>query len=212
MTGSIPEVDEARALRFLSDRFDDVSRVELVGAGQWSRCFGFEHAGCDLVVRFGPHRTDFEKDLTASGWHSADLPVPEVVEIGAVFGGHYAISTRVRGVPLESLDAPGWRAVAPSLLRALDALRGIPVAGDRPFGADDLGPFRAWRELLLSAGREDPGHRTKGWRARLGQSPRGVASFDRGLERLDAITHGLTIRPTMVHNDLVNQKDRKSVV
>jgi len=205
VTGPEPEVDQARALRLLSDRFDDVTKVEFVGAGQWSRCFGFEHGGRDLVVRFGPHRTDFEKDRTASLWRSADLPVPEVVEIGAAFGGHYAISTRVRGIPLESLDAKGWRAVTPSLLRALDALRRIPVFGDRPFGADDLGPFRTWRDVLLSAGREDPDHRTKGWRARLGQSPRGMTSFDRGLERLDAITHGLTVGPTMLHNDLVNQ-------
>lgn len=208
------DVDERVALDFLTGRFDGVEDVELIGEGNWSRCFGFRQGGRELVVRFGLHRTDFEKDRTAAAWRSASLPIPEVLDIGEALAAHYAISTRVRGVPLESLDADGWRAVMPSLLRALDDLRHVPVTGIRPFGADDLGRFETWRELLLAAGREDPDHRTYGWRKRLDESPRGAALFGQGLDRLDEITADLRVVPAMLHNDLVNRNvvvDRDTV-
>jgi hypothetical protein len=56
--------------------------------------------------------------------------VPEVLEIGTALDGYFAISSRARGRPLESLDADAWRAVLPSLFGALDAMRAIDIAGE----------------------------------------------------------------------------------
>ena len=83
----------------------DVSEVEYVGEGAWSRCFGYALGGNEYVVRFGRHVEDFERDRWASRFASRGLRVPQVVEIGEAFGAWYAISTRAHGAPLEQLDA-----------------------------------------------------------------------------------------------------------
>ena len=199
------DIDAHVAARFLTERLVGVENVEFIGEGAWSRCFGFSFQSRELVVRFGQHLGDFEKDRKARGWRSANLPIPEVLDVGEALGGYFAISTRAHGVPLESLDVPGWRAVTPSLLRALDDLRTIPVAADRQFGAEDTGYFASWRELLLSVQHDPATSRTHGWRERLQESERGRAVFAAGFERLDAIGHDLLVEPTMVHNDLVNR-------
>jgi hygromycin-B 4-O-kinase len=199
------DVDEVLATQFLTERFGIVDRVEFVGEGAWSRCFGFRHNSRDLVVRFGRHLDDFEKDRTASAWRSDELPIPEVIEVGNAFDGYFAISTRAYGLPLESLDVAGWRAVTPNLLRALDALRRVPVDATPPFGAPDFGRFGSWREFLLSLQVDVARSRTHGWSERLRESPSASASFAAGLERLAGITHDLIVEPTVVHNDLVNR-------
>ena len=95
---------------------DDVTDVELVGEGEWSRCFGFAHRGSEHVVRFGRHVEDFRRDQWASRFASADLPIPQVTEIGEAFGACYAISARAHGTPLEQLDPPAWGATVPAVL------------------------------------------------------------------------------------------------
>jgi hygromycin-B 4-O-kinase len=199
------DIDEHVAAKFLAERLDGVEAVEFVGEGAWSRCFGFRCDARELVVRFGRHLDDFEKDRAAGAWRSANLPIPEVLDVGEALGGYFAISTRAYGVPLESLDTSGWRAVTPSLLSALDDLRAVPVLASPSFGDDDRRHFAAWRDYLLSVRDDWVPRRTQGWRQRLQESERGTAAFAAGLDRLDAISRDLYVRPTLVHNDLVNR-------
>ena len=50
------DLDCSRVQAFLASRFDPASReVEQIGAGAWSRCFGFHRGEQELVVRFGQH-------------------------------------------------------------------------------------------------------------------------------------------------------------
>ena len=119
------------------------------------------------MIRFGAHRDDFEKDRRAASFATPDLPVPEVVEIGSMEDGYFAISTRAYGEPLECLSAPDWVATLPSLFGVLDALRNIDVSTTTGYGGwDASGRARvaSWRDFLLSveadtatAGRTDGG-------------------------------------------------------
>ena len=79
--------------------------VESVGEGAWSRCYGYRQGDDDLVIRFGKYVDDFQKDQRAFAYAGPGLPIPEVLDIGQAFDGYYAISRRLYGVPLESLDA-----------------------------------------------------------------------------------------------------------
>jgi len=200
-------LDEAHAFLRLH-LGDDVADVELVGEGEWSRCFGFRHEDCELVIRFGHHLDDFEKDRRAAGFASAGLPVPRVHDIGTAFGGHFAISTRVHGAPLEQLDHRGWEVVLPSLLAVLDATRALDVPDGTGYGLWDGHGHAAharWRDVLLSVDDDQPGARTRGWRARLGESPDAHATFRRGLERLLGVAEaGAGVRH-VVHGDLINR-------
>ena len=99
-------LDIEQATKFLHQRFpEQVSEIEFVGEGAWSRCFGFKLGSDDLVIRFGLHLSDFQKDRVASKYATADLPIPKVIETGEAQGKFYAISTRASGIPLEALSS-----------------------------------------------------------------------------------------------------------
>jgi hypothetical protein len=67
--GAKPDIDEAGARRFLAGWCGHgPGAVELVGEGEWSRCFAFTRDGRELVVRFGRHVDDFAKDRMAAAW------------------------------------------------------------------------------------------------------------------------------------------------
>ena len=204
---SPPDIDRARS--FLEQRYGSaVGGVEWAGEGAWSRCFGYEQEGRELVVRFGRHRSDFEKDQRASGFRGPGLPVPELLELGRAFGAHFAVSTRGRGEPLETLSSEAWRAALPSVLGMLDAARNLDLSttsGWGRWGAEGHGEEPSWREFLLAVEKDDPESRTHGWRERLAASPDGDAAFRSGHARLMEIAVDLPVERHLVHADLINR-------
>ena len=169
-------VDIKQAQAFLATHLDsEPSEVALIGEGAWSRCFGFRHGDKELVIRFGHHLDDFQKDQLAYAYARPDLPIPEVVDIGPAFDGYYAISSRVHGVPLESLSSTQWLAVVPAVVSALEAMRKTDVpatVGVGGWGADGQAAQAGWAGHLLAVGDDPPHQRTHGWRERLSRCSR----------------------------------------
>lgn len=203
-------VDTNTASAFLTQHLGpQVANVELVGEGAWSRCFGFTAAGREWVVRFGRHVDDFEKDRRAAGLRSERLPVPEVTEIGAAMGEHFAISTRGRGEFLEDLDAADWRATLPALFGALDAAREVDLAKTSGYGGwdgkGDAG-HATWRDFLMAVADDNPSRRTFGWRRRLrSEAPGAERVFAAGLEALEDLAGAAPEARNLVHGDLINR-------
>jgi len=193
---------------FLATHFDRAStHIARIGAGAWSQCFGFRRDDQELVIRFGQHVGDFRKDQRASSYRSPDLPIPEVLTIGHAFDGFYAISTRVHGVPLESLNATQWQSMIPSLAAALEAMRLADVSATVGFGGwGDAGdaPYARWSGHLLSVGDDSPDRRTYGWRARLAASPQADVVFTWGFDRLKQVANDSVPRG-LIHGDLINR-------
>src|ERR1051325_7671477 len=107
-------LDRWQVHAFLASHFDPTSHdVTYIGAGAWSRCFGFRRGEQELVVRFGQHVDDFREDQLAAIFRMPELPIPEVLAIGEAFDGFYAVSTRVHGIPLESVSQTQWRSLVP---------------------------------------------------------------------------------------------------
>ena len=185
-----------------------VAAVELVGEGAWSRCFGYRHRGDDLVIRFGQTLEFFEKDRRATAFAGPGLPVPTVHEIGPAFDGHFAISARVRGEPLENLPAAQWPAMVPNLLTVLDALRTADVSDTSGWGSWDAtgqGTQPSWRDFLLHVGDDLPGERTYGWREKLAASPVQDDVFPEGFALVAALAEAAPPERYLVHADLVNR-------
>lgn len=204
---SPPESEDARTfLRDLLGR--EVSGVEWVGEGAWSRCFGYTDRGRHCVVRFGRFLDDFEQDRRAASFGSEVLPIPEVAEIGEAFGGYFAISSRAYGEPLESLDPEGWEEVLPSLFAALDATRSVDLAtapGYGGWGPDGRGAQASWREFLLTVDVDTPDLRTHGWRKKLRSSPGGDDLFRAGYALLRELATDASVPRCLVHSDLINR-------
>ena len=201
-------IDLAKARGFLRDHLgSEPAAVEAVGEGAWSRCFGFRRHDAELVIRFGRYIDDFQVDALAHAHAGPDLPIPEVREIGEALGGYYAISTRVRGVPLESLDATVWRAVVPSLAAAMEAMRLADLSGTTGYGgwgADVNAPFASWSDHLLAVAQDSPEMRTHGWRERLAATPEHRETFNWGLGLLEVVASDEVPR-TLLHCDLINR-------
>ena len=141
-----------------------------------------------------------------AGHSCAALPIPAVIEIGAVSGGYFTVSERAHGQLLDSLDGLGMRAALPGLLAALDALRAIDVSGTNGYGIwapDGTGPAASWAQALLAISHETA--RVPGWRAALAASPVGTGRFDLGYARLRELAEGLPDERHIVHGDLVNR-------
>jgi hygromycin-B 4-O-kinase len=199
-------VHQARA--FLTDYLGaEPSEVALVGEGAWSRCFGFRRGDEELVIRFGNHLDDFRKDQLAAVYATADLPIPEVLAVGQAFDGHFAISKRAFGVPLESLNSIEWLAVVPSVVMVLEALRKTDISATGGIGGwdgDGRAGFASWPDYLLAVGHDSPDRRIHGWRNRLAASPEGEAAFTWGFEQLQRVASDSAPR-CLTHCDLINR-------
>ena len=201
-------VDIGQAQAFLAGHFDTPpSDVVLLGEGAWSRCFGFCRDDEELVIRFGKYVDDFQKDQLAYAYAGPELPIPEVIDIGPAFDGYYAISTRVRGIPLERVNSKNWRAVVPSIVSALEAMRLADISstvGMGGWGVEGAAVHTAWSDHLLAVGDDKPTQRTHGWRERLAKSPQGDAVFRRGFDLLRDVADDSVPR-CLVHCDLINR-------
>src|SRR6185295_18221879 len=91
----------------------------------------------ELVMRFGQHLDDFRKNGLAAAFRTPELPIPAVLAIGEALDGFYAVSTRVRGIPLESVSKAQWRLLLPALADALEAMRLADVSTTAGFGGWD---------------------------------------------------------------------------
>jgi hygromycin-B 4-O-kinase len=200
------EVGEPQAREFLADLLgQDVEDLHFLASGAWSECFAFGHLGDQLVVRFGKHFEDFAKDEIAGRYARPGLPVPRVLQLGEVFGGYFAISQRVYGVPIEELDERQWREILPKIFATLDLIRHVDISNSTGYGMWDSqgnGPHRSWREYLLGVDRDVPGERISGWREALRNSPKGDGPYQEGLSRLRELVAYCPEVRTLVHSDL----------
>ena len=202
----IVDLDQAEA--FLASHVGvGVSGVIRIGEGAWSRCFGFTHGGQNLVIRFGRYVSDFEKDRMAHAYATPELPIPEVLEIGRVMDGCYAISRRVYGVPLERVSAGEWLGLVPAVVAALEAMRTADLSATEGFGgwgADGNAGYSSWSKRLLAVGEDTPDQRGHGWRERLAESPQGEATFEWGFDLLKQVA-GDGVPRSLLHCDLTNR-------
>jgi hygromycin-B 4-O-kinase len=202
-----PSMPDAGARRFIADRYGDrASGLTLLGAGEWSRAYAFTLDGQAAVARFGAYGDDFAKDQVMARFSTPGLPIPAVTEVGRTAHGYFAVSARAFGMLLDELDEAGLRAVLPSLLRALDAIRDIDVADSAGYGIwapDTAGPYPSWQAALLSIA--DDHDRIAGWRRALQTSPAAAQAFAKAHATLQSMAAALPGARHIIHGDLLNR-------
>ncbi|MDP9246089.1 MAG: phosphotransferase [Chloroflexota bacterium] len=192
-------LDDARDFLEARGAVTDIAPVDQ--QGMWSRAFRFREHRRDLIIRFAPDLETFDKDAFVARRAPPDLAVPEMVERGLVFDGHYAITERARGRMIDGLDGDGMRRVLPSVLRTLDAVRRIDLSDTHGYDlwdADGNGRHATWRHSV------DVLDEAAGWRERIAESPIGTLPFDRTLERVRMLSAYCPEERYLVHSDLLH--------
>jgi hygromycin-B 4-O-kinase len=202
-------IDREAVETFLVHRFGhEIRDVTALAEGAWSQAFGYRLDDGDLVVRFSALEEDFRKDELASRHASPALPIPPILEIGETSIGYYAISERRYGEMLERVDEAQMRALLPSIMGTLDAIRLADIGGTSGFGgwaAEGNAPHSSWSAALLDVASDLPGLRHHGWRQRLATSPTGDGPFLEAFEQLTSVAPDLPDERHLIHSDLLNR-------
>ncbi len=200
------DITEDSVKAFLNGHFGDgVANVALLGAGDWSRAFAFDHDGRTLVARFGKYREDFEMDRLAVAFERPGLPIPRVLDIGPAFGGAFAISERHAGRFLESIGVDKSEPLASGVLRLLDALREVPVDQNSSARWPGDDSHLSWREWLTTSIEDDGNERVGGWREELATAPEIEALCTHSVREMLALVADVPAKLHVVHRDLLNR-------
>jgi hygromycin-B 4-O-kinase len=197
----------ARVAAFLAQQFGgEIADLERIGHGQWSKTFSFRSDGADYIARFSGFDEDFHKDRLAMAYASPHLPIPRILKIGEGLGGYYAISNRMSGDFIETLDSDGMRRLLPSFFAMLDAVRNADLSSTRGYGVwggDGNAPHPTWRAGLLDIADDRPTKRAHGWREPLAESPTGNAAFEEAFACLESLIGACPEERYLIHSDLL---------
>lgn len=179
----------------------------MLSGGEWSQAFAFRYAEGDYVIRFGMHPEDYVSDQMASKFASDVLPIPEVIEIGKVFGFFYAISKRAFGTMLNSLNSIQMQDIIPSLCETLDSIRKANISSTSGFGRWNQGGnalFASWQEFLLDVINDSSSLKIYGWKSALKNSSVGENLFNEAYDILKNTVDNLQPVRSLIHNDLLH--------
>jgi hygromycin-B 4-O-kinase len=216
---SIGALSVEKVHAFLAERFLAVRNVTEIQSGAWSNAFAFDAQERELILRIGAHREDFEKERVAATWNSADVPIPEVLDLGDAFDGYYIVSQRHYGTKLADLHPSRVPRVMSSLIEVVSAMRQVPLPG-KGFGIwlapNCDAPSPTWADYLCSVVDRDES-RLVAWRAKLATHPRAHDAFQRGTVALQESADLLPNTRSLVHadlllNHLVNDNDGIAIV
>jgi len=201
-------MDEGAAREFLERRFGPEARISPMRPGEWSAVYAVHTADADLVARFSAYDEDFKKDAHVARYASAALPIPRIIDWGPCEPGFYAIAERAPGQHIDELDRAQLRRALPSLLAALDAIRGIDLSAASGFGgwrADGTAAYPTWRAVLLSVATAPSTRGGLNAREQLKGSRSALGAFDEGFERMRALIDRCPEDRHLIHDDLMNR-------
>ncbi|MBM7784717.1 phosphotransferase family protein [Tenggerimyces flavus] len=191
---------------FLAGRPGSAEELEPLSGGAWSSAWAYRVGGEELVIRFGPEASWYEADRMAMAFASADLPVPEVREVGTTPAGRaYAISVRHYGTFLEDTPVELAAAVAPALTRLLVALYRVPSSPELPVAWHQTGESPGtWREYLRAGLVDDPKAVVHGWSSALASDKELSTLSSAVSERIHALVDACPERRDLIHGDLLH--------
>jgi hygromycin-B 4-O-kinase len=199
-------LSQSQAEAFLVARYGDVQDVRPLTGGFWSAAFAFQHAGRELVLRFGSRADWFEADRIAATFASPSLPVPEVLEVGEALDSAYAISVRFHGMNLEDVRPDQSDAANLLLTALLGALYDIPNNDDMPVrwhaGAPASGV--TWRGWLSERLAREAYEQVRDWTAALGPRDDIDRLWHAGEARVRDLIDACPERRDLVHGDLLH--------
>jgi hygromycin-B 4-O-kinase len=137
------------------EQFVDVDDVQSLAGGFFSQAYAFSSGGGEYVVRINSaaHAAEsFAKDDYAWRHFASDaLPIPRIVAVGEMPGGHYAISERAPGRTLSDCTDAECNAASAAVYDTLEEIGKADASASQgygPWGSDGNGQFESWQAYL----------------------------------------------------------------
>ncbi|MFJ6326708.1 MULTISPECIES: phosphotransferase family protein [unclassified Rhizobium] len=131
-----------------------VSQWSTVSEGEESQVFGIRLGDEDLILRINNVADDFQKDaFCQKRFAASELPVPEVLSIGAVGQFAYCVSRRAAGVTLQDLPLADLPDVVGPVAGVLRTIAEVPLHETRGYGRFDArgnAEHPSWHDFLAS--------------------------------------------------------------
>lgn len=133
----------------------ELAGYEPVSEGEDSQAFAVRMGDEACIIRVNRSAKGFHKDAYCyRRFGSAELPIPEIIRIGRLDEEScYCISRRAPGRTLQDLQASELPFATMSVMRIMEALGSVSVAGTSGFGPFDeygKGRFASWRDYIAS--------------------------------------------------------------
>ena len=188
---------------------DDIRHWERLGGGAFSNAYGFEANGQPYVIRLNaaPHAAEsFSKDaFAARHFASTGLPIPEIIQIGSLGDGQYAVSERVPGQTLFTHTPAERHATLPSFLAALTAIGQVNTSattGYGDWGADGQGKFASWQDYLSEVIENHEDGFYANWHALFDDTFLERDTYDAVYRRMLELLPYCPNERSLIHNDL----------
>jgi hygromycin-B 4-O-kinase len=204
MKRSLSAGEVERHLRGVLPGSDDLTGITLLKGGAWSTAYRFVAGGESLVIRFGSHRDDYERDALAGSWQLDDAPTVPVIAMGDASDGCWSILPWRDGKAFDALSPERFDRAQDSLLCAYDALAtGVQMPGGGFgiwTGPGGDAPHPTWAAYLVSVPERDD-ERLRGWREHLHAHEDAHAAFDAAQRELESIAPDCPNLRSVNHGD-----------
>jgi hygromycin-B 4-O-kinase len=125
-----------------------------IAGGEGAQAFSFSTEQGDFVIRVSKHgRNAFYKDQRAFQKFSAEVPIPEVLEIGMLDDVYsFVISRKVSGTTLDKISSEKTKELLPQLFKILDSIHSIDVSNTKGYGKWDkstVAPYESWKGFII---------------------------------------------------------------
>ena len=152
------------AVKMILQRYfnGDVKHLSPIKPGHFAQVYSFQVGQIEYVIRAvtSTKATSFTKEqFIFSHLLSEHIPVPQILCIGQTGECHYAIASRIPGVPLDTLSQPEQERVLPQLIALLDAIHQTDISAYQGYGYFDergIGAPASWHTYLRAIKDEEP--------------------------------------------------------
>lgn len=202
-----PELPLPEIARWLATAHGQaIEQLVPLRGGFWSAAYSYRVGEDEFVLRLSNDGEGFAIDAAAMAFAGPALPIPEVIDRGAAFDLHYAISRRHHGFFLEDVSVAQADAAGVALGGLLAALRAVPKdLAQEVVWYDHEAAGTSWHQWLMNSLVDDPAKHVNGWRKQLAAEPRLDRLFDACELRIGELLAACPERTDLVHGDLLHQ-------
>jgi hygromycin-B 4-O-kinase len=144
-----------------------IKQIEEAPTGKIKKVYFFECKNKSYVIRFSKDNKEFKfEEYLQETLEGKSFPLARLLHTGSLKNYYYAVSEKVQGAAINTLNESELKNAIPSIMEALTKLHSIDVAASQGYGWLDSnrnGSFNSFTEFLKGFFSNDQEGFWKGW-------------------------------------------------